>query len=102
MKAFRNLVSRKDNKLTTAYTHFHKIVKQEQGVVRNTTLAVIEQVEIKTSAINTDIRVVSATTKRTEGNTETLIAVTRRIHRCLESKNISGNYSLLASKGISR
>ena len=102
MKAFRNLVSGKDDELTTAYAHFHKMAEQEQGVVRNTTLAVVEQVEMKTSAVNADIRVVSATTKRTEGYTETLIAVTGRIHGCSESKNVSGNCSFLAFKAISR
>ena len=102
MKAFRNLVSGEDDELTTAYAHFHKMVEQEQGVVRNATLAVAEQVETKTSAVNAHIKVVSATTKRTEGNTETLMAVTGRIHGCLEGKNDSGNCSLLASKAISR
>ena len=102
VKPFRNLVSGKDDELTTAYAHFHKMVEQEQGVVRSATLAVVEQVEMKTSAVNADIRVVSATTKRTEGNTETLMAVTGLIHGCFESKNVSGNCSLLASKAISR
>lgn len=102
MKACRNLVSGKDDELTTAYAHFHKMVEQEQGVVRNATLAVVEQVETNTSAVNADIRVVSATTKRTEGNTETLMAVTGRIHGCLDSKNDSGNCSLLASNAFSR
>lgn len=102
MKAFRNLVSGEDDELTTAYAHFHKMVEQEQRVVGNATLAVVEQVEKKTSAMNADIRVVSATTKRTDGKTETLMAVTGRIHGCLESKTVSGNSSLLASKAISR
>ena len=102
VKAFRNLVSGEDDELTTAYAHFHKMVEQEQGVVRNATLAVVEQVETKTSAVNADVKEVSATTKRTEGNTETLMAVSGRIHGCLESKNVSGSCSLLASKAISR
>lgn len=102
MKAFRSLVSGGDDEITTAYAHFHKMVEQEQGVVGNANLAVVEQVEKKTSAMNADIRLVSATMKRTQGNTETLIAVTGRIHGCLESKNVSGNRSLLASKAISR
>lgn len=102
MKACRNLVSGTDDELTTAYAHFHKMVEQEQGVVRNATLAVVEQVETNTSAVNANIRVVSATTKRIEGNTETLMAVTGRIHGCLESKNDSGSCSLLASNAFSR
>ncbi len=101
MKAFRNLAG-EDDELSIAYAHFHKMVEQEQRVVGNATLAVVEQVEKKTSAMNADIRVVSATTKRTDGNTETLMAVTGRIHGCLESKTVSGNSSLLASKAISR
>lgn len=102
VKAFRNLVSGEDDELTAAYAHFHKMVEQEQAVVGNATLAVVEQVERKTSAMNADIGVVSATTKRTDGNTETLVAVTGRIYGCLESKIVSGNSSLLSSKSIPR
>ena len=43
VKTFRNLVSGEDNELTTAYTHFQKMVKQEQGAVSNAALAVVEQ-----------------------------------------------------------
>lgn len=90
MKAFRNLVSGEDDELTTAYAHFHKMVEQEQGAVRNATLAAVEQLRKETSAMRTDVRVDLATTKRMEGNTKNLLASTGRMQIYLESKNISG------------
>ncbi len=102
VKAFRNLVSGEDDELNAAYAYFHKMVEQEQGAVRNATLAAVEQLKKKNSAMHTDVGVVLATTKRTEGNTETLMASTGGIHKHLESKTVSGRSSLLASKAIQR
>ena len=102
MKAFRNLVSGEDDELSTAYADFYKMVEQEQGAVRNVTLASVEQSRKETSTVQADVRTALATTKRTDGNTKTLMASTGRIHECLESKTVSGNSSLLASKAISR
>jgi hypothetical protein len=75
VKAFRNLVSGEDDELTAAYAHFHKMVEQEQGAVRNATLAAIEQVKKETSSMRTDVSVVLAT------------------HIYLESKTVSGHSS---------
>ena len=102
MKAFRNLVSGEDDELTTAYSHFHKMVEQEQGAIRNATLAAVEQLKTKTSAMHTDVRIGLATTKRTDGNTKTLMASTGRIHGYLESKTVSDRSSFLVSKAIER
>jgi len=93
VKAFRNLVSEKDDELTAAYAQFHKMVEQEQDAVRNATLAAIEQVKKKTSSMRTDVSVVLATTKRTEANIKTLVASTGRMHIYLESKTVSGHFS---------
>ncbi len=90
MKAFRNLVSGEDDELTTAYAHFHKMVEQEQGAVSNATLAAAEQLRKETSAMHTEVSVGLATAERTEGNTKTLMASTGRMHKCLESKTVSG------------
>ncbi len=45
VKAFRNLVSGEDDELSTGYAHFHKMVDQEQGAVRNATLAAMGQLQ---------------------------------------------------------
>lgn len=100
VKAFRNLVSGEDDELTSAYAHFHKMVEQEQGAIRNATLAAVEQLKKETSAMHTDVKVGLATTKRTDGNTKTLMASTGRMHKYLESKTVSGHRSFLASKAI--
>ena len=102
MKAFRNLASGEDDELTTAYAHFHKMVEQEQGAIRNATLAAVEQLKKKTSAMHTDVKVGLATTTRTDGNTQTLMASTGRMHKYLESKTISGDSSVLVSHPIYR
>ena len=90
MKAFRSLVSGNDEDLTDAYKNFHKMVEQEQSIVEYLTLATVEQQERRTSAMYADVRIVLARTKRTYGNTETLMASTGRMHECLESKNVFG------------
>ena len=100
MKAFRNLVSGNDEDLSDAYKNFHKMVDQEQRVVEYLTLAAVEQQEKKTSAMHADVRIVLARTKRTQGNTETLIASTGRMHESLESKNVYALSSFAASKVI--
>lgn len=92
-KAFRNLVFGEDQKLTDAYAQFHKMVEQEQGVVRNMTLAGVEQIHQKTSVIQIDVKAALAITERTDGNTKTLIASTDQAHRYLEGKILSGDWS---------
>ena len=85
MKAFKNLAG-EDSELETAYASFHKMVEQEQGVVRNATLASVEQLRSETSTAQADMRTVLASSKRTEGNTEALIASNERIHEDMNSK----------------
>lgn len=43
MKAFRNLISGEDDELTTAYSHFHKMVDQEGRMLANVTLISVQQ-----------------------------------------------------------
>ena len=90
VKAFRNLVSGKDEELMNAYAHFHKMVEQQQSVVRHITLAVVQQLERKTTTMNTDVSTLLATTKCTDRNTEDLVASVERMHECLEGKVLSG------------
>lgn len=68
MKAFRNLVSGEDDELALAYTHFHKMVTHEQGVVRNAALAGVNQLR-----------------KETDHNSKIVLASTEGVHRHLES-----------------
>lgn len=100
MKAFKNLAG-EDSELETAYANFHKMVEQEQGVVRNATLASVEQLRRETSTAQADMRTVLATSKRTEGNTEALIASNERIHENMNSKVTFDNRLHLASKYVS-
>ena len=97
MKAFRNLAG-EDSELETAYANFHKMVEQEQGAVRNATLASVEQIRSGTSIAQADMRTVIATSNRTEGNTEALIASTERIHENMNSKVTFDNPLHMASK----
>ena len=90
MKAFRTLVSGKDEDLIEAYAHFNRMIEEERRVVEYLTLAAVEQQEKETSAMHAGVRIILATTKRTDGNTETLMTGTGRMHECLESKNVSG------------
>jgi len=93
VKAFRNLVSEKDDELIIVYAHFHKMIKQEQDAVRNATLIAIEQVKKKTNSMHTDVSVVLATTKCMKMNIETLMTSTERMHIYLESKTVSDHFS---------
>lgn len=51
MKAFRALSSGEDDELTTAYARFHRAVAREEGVIRNATFVVVNQLS-KASAQN--------------------------------------------------
>ena len=90
VKAFRTLVIGKDEDLIEAYAHFNKMIEEERRVVEYLTLAALEQQEKETSAMHAGVRIILATTKRTDGNTETLMTGTGRMHEYLESKNVSG------------
>ncbi|KAL8949471.1 MAG: hypothetical protein Q9222_004419 [Ikaeria aurantiellina] len=56
VKAFKNLALGEDSELTTAYAHFHKMIEQEEGAVRNATLAGVEQVKQQNMAMHTDLQ----------------------------------------------
>ena len=85
VKAFRNLVSGEDDELAAAYAHFHKMVEQEHGAVRNATLAAVGQLRIESTAANADVRELLSITGRTDLNTKSLMASTEHLHRDLES-----------------
>jgi len=84
VKAFRNLVSGDDDKLSDAYKRFHKMVEQEQGAVRNATLVAVGQLQKETTAIQVGMRESLAITERIDLNAETLMASTERLQTYLE------------------
>ncbi len=94
VKAFRNLISGEDDELSVAYAHFHKMVDQEQGAVRNATLAAVGQLQKESTAIHEVVREGLAITGRTDLNTKTLMASTELLHRYLESMNVLRFYPL--------
>jgi hypothetical protein len=55
-KGFRNLVAGEDSELTAAYDHFHKMVEQKNGAVRNATLAGVEQLKKDGVATHEDVK----------------------------------------------
>ena len=96
VKAFRNLVSGEDDDLSTAYAHFHKMVEQEQGAVRNATLAAVGQLQKEFTAIHAVVREGLAVTERTDLNTKIRMASTERLDRYLESMVILRLYPLFS------
>ena len=85
MKAFRSLGSGEDSELSAAYAHFHKMVAQEHGAVENAILAAVGQLQNESTAMYTDVRKASAITERTGLDTQTLLASTDLLQRCLDS-----------------
>jgi len=88
VKAFRNLISGEDDELSTAYAHFHKMVEQEHGAVRNATLAAVRQLQKESTAMHAIVRENLAMTERTGLDTKTLAASTDHLQQILESMTI--------------
>src|SRR5258707_164785 len=86
VKGFQNLVKGEDDELNAAYGHFHKMVNQEEGAVRNAILAGVEQLKKEGRATHADVKVGLAMSGRTEQNTETIMNSTGRIDQHLESR----------------
>ena len=85
-----------------AYADFHKMVEQEQGAVRNATLASVVQSGKTMRIMQADMRKNLAITEHTDGNAKDLMDSTGRIYERLEGKIVSGDASFwLASKRIS-
>lgn len=55
VKVLRNLGSGEDDEPKTAYAHFHKMVEQEAGAVRNAILAGVEQVKVIITEMLSDL-----------------------------------------------
>lgn len=91
---FRSLVSGEDDELKAAYDHFHKMVQQEQGIVRNAILAGVEQLKLDVGVARTDVRGGLTMTQRIDRDTKTILADTAKIHRSMESKIVLWLYSL--------
>ena len=96
VKAFRNLVSGEDDELSAAYAHFHKMVEQEQGAVRNATLAAVGQLQRESTATHAVMREGFVMTERTDLNTKILIASTERLTKSLESMIVLLFYPLFS------
>jgi len=86
VKAFRNLVSGEDNGLSAAYGLFYKIVEEEQGAVRNATLAAVEQLQ---RGIHCYIYS-CARRLAIDLYTKTIIVSTERLQRCLDVRITAG------------
>ena len=85
-----------------AYADFHKMVEQEQGAVRNATLASVVQSGKTMKIMQVDMRKNLAITKHTDRNTKDLMDSTGRIYDRLEGKIVPGDSSFwLSSKKMS-
>ena len=85
VKAFRTLVSGEDDELSAAYVHFHKMVDQEHGAVRNATLAVVGQLQKESTIIRTDVLENLALAGRTDVTVQSILANTEHLHKLLGS-----------------
>ena len=86
VKGFRNLVAGEDDELATAYSHFHKMVDQENSAVRMAILTGVEQLKQEGSATNADVKGGLVVAERIEQNTKTVMNSTGRVDQYLESK----------------
>ncbi|TAQ84511.1 hypothetical protein B7494_g7175 [Chlorociboria aeruginascens] len=86
VKAFRNLISGEDDELSAAYTHFHKMVEQEHGAVRNATLAAVGQLQKESTSIHAVVQENLAITERTDLNMQSLMAGTEQLRSYQESR----------------
>jgi hypothetical protein len=93
VKAFRNLVSGEDAELSAAYAHFHKMIDQEEGMVRNATLAAVSKLQDESTVTLADVRETLFLTTRTDMNTQRLMTCTDSLHRQLDSKVLSPQMS---------
>jgi hypothetical protein len=84
-KALRNLAPGEDDELSAAYEHFHKMVEQEEGAVRNTTLAAVGQLQKESTAIQASVQEGLVITGRTDLNTKTILDNTEILQRYLQS-----------------
>ncbi len=94
MKAFRNLVSGEDDELSTAYAHFHKMIEQEQGAVKNATLAGIGQLQKEFTTMHIAVQEGLAITESMDWNTKTVMATTESLHQYQESMDALLSYPL--------
>ncbi len=69
------------------------MVQREQGIVRNTILAGVEQLEVNVGVAHTNVRGGLAMTQRIDRDTKTILADMVQIHRFM-SKIILWLYSL--------
>ena len=96
VKAFRNLISGEDDELSAAYAHFHKMVEQEQGAVRNATLVGIGQLQKQFNTMHAVVREGLAITERTDLNTKTTMVSTESLNKYLESMIVLRFYPLFS------
>lgn len=85
VKAFKNLVSGEDDELSKAYEHFHKMIAQEEGAVRNATLAAVIQLQKGSTSVHTAMREGFAVTDRIDLNTKALLVGTEHVQTYLAS-----------------
>ena len=107
VKALRSLRSGEDDDLKMAYERFNKVVQREQDIVLNTTLvgvetlklrtlsmhgdvmgslAKVDQLQLDTTAIHTNVRDGLTITQRIDENIKSIMAGRRLINQDIESK----------------
>ena len=84
VKTLRALFSGEDTELSAAYTHFRKMVDQEQAVVRNATLVAVGRIQEASTNIETAIQENSALTGRTGVNVQSIMVATDHVHKVLK------------------
>ncbi|MCJ1307667.1 hypothetical protein MMC25_001315 [Agyrium rufum] len=89
VKTFRTLISGEDDDLKTAYETFHKMVEREQGIVRNATLASVEQMRHNAGTMQADVREGLVITESIVLSTKSIMARTQMLHTNLENQEIN-------------
>ncbi|MCJ1394650.1 hypothetical protein MMC18_007530 [Xylographa bjoerkii] len=86
---FRSLASGEDDELKAAYDHFHKMVRREQGIVRNVIVSGVEQLKLDVDAAHADVKGGLAVTQRIGYDTKILLADAGKIYKSIEGKENS-------------
>ncbi|CAE7007412.1 hypothetical protein PTNB73_00048 [Pyrenophora teres f. teres] len=85
VKAFRALAG-EDDELKLAFNHFRKTIQREQGIVRNSILAGVQNLQLETRAVHRDIQETLVLTEEIDRKTDGIVIGTNGIHRYLETQ----------------
>lgn len=85
VKAFRALAG-EDSELKAAFEHLRKVVQREEGIVRNATLAGIQDLKIEVGDVHGGVKENLALTEQIGHNTDVIVARSGEIRQYLESE----------------